>query len=228
MAWWVLRGTSGNISPTMTLAIASDPEPSPLPLPSHLTQDTNMVQVPFPNVPPFTAPSTLAPTLDPERTPSSQPNHPTPDSPPVRPSASSRACGRMRCSAAPRSAPRTSPTPWRRGNPPTYPQHFWITVRGGESRQCQACGAAFTLMRRRHHCRVCGNLFCSGCTSKRDLPEVFLLKASHNVETRRGTRGGELCTQNHCLIFDLPPDPFSRARSGERGMVDGMERRKGK
>ena len=30
---------------------------------------------------------------------------------------------------------------------------------------CFECGSAFTLIRRRHHCRFCGRIFCSYCTS---------------------------------------------------------------
>jgi SAM-dependent methyltransferase len=33
------------------------------------------------------------------------------------------------------------------------------------STQCRGCGAAFGLVRRRHHCRACGYLFCSSCAS---------------------------------------------------------------
>ena len=29
---------------------------------------------------------------------------------------------------------------------------------------CYDCGTAFTLLRRRHHCRLCGQVFCNSCT----------------------------------------------------------------
>lgn len=32
------------------------------------------------------------------------------------------------------------------------------------STTCMNCYRPFTLLRRRHHCRECGNLFCAGCT----------------------------------------------------------------
>ena len=39
------------------------------------------------------------------------------------------------------------------------------------SRSCTRCSAAFSAMRRRHHCRWCGCLLCSSCgQSKRQLP----------------------------------------------------------
>ena len=31
------------------------------------------------------------------------------------------------------------------------------------SKQCYECGERFTTFRRRHHCRVCGQIFCSKC-----------------------------------------------------------------
>jgi hypothetical protein len=37
----------------------------------------------------------------------------------------------------------------------------------GESSICCGCGSPFTLLRRRHHCRRCGRLFCDACSSLR-------------------------------------------------------------
>lgn len=43
-----------------------------------------------------------------------------------------------------------------------------------EAKQCDRCGKSFSWSFRRHHCRVCGNVFCSSCCSKMqvDLPIV--------------------------------------------------------
>jgi len=35
------------------------------------------------------------------------------------------------------------------------------------AKQCQCCGTAFSLIKRRHHCRYCGNLVCEQCSTKR-------------------------------------------------------------
>lgn len=39
--------------------------------------------------------------------------------------------------------------------------------------QCTSCGNAFTMFRRRHHCRNCGRLFCNRCSSNEmPIPEL--------------------------------------------------------
>lgn len=38
-----------------------------------------------------------------------------------------------------------------------------------EARDCLTCGRAFNTLRRRHHCRVCGNIFCGRCVTKTAL-----------------------------------------------------------
>jgi hypothetical protein len=35
------------------------------------------------------------------------------------------------------------------------------------AKQCQCCRTAFSLIKRRHHCRYCGNLVCEQCSTKR-------------------------------------------------------------
>jgi hypothetical protein len=39
--------------------------------------------------------------------------------------------------------------------------------------QCTACGSPFTMVRRRHHCRNCGRIFCGKCsTNQLSIPEL--------------------------------------------------------
>ncbi|XP_020286766.1 1-phosphatidylinositol 3-phosphate 5-kinase isoform X2 [Pseudomyrmex gracilis] len=40
---------------------------------------------------------------------------------------------------------------------------YWIA--DNVSKQCYECGERFTTFRRKHHCRVCGQIFCSKCCS---------------------------------------------------------------
>ena len=48
---------------------------------------------------------------------------------------------------------------------PARERSHWVPDK--ESKQCEGCSAAFGLMRRRHHCRVCGGVFCDACTKDR-------------------------------------------------------------
>ncbi|XP_050351681.1 putative 1-phosphatidylinositol 3-phosphate 5-kinase isoform X2 [Nymphalis io] len=41
------------------------------------------------------------------------------------------------------------------------------------SRECYECAARFSALRRRHHCRVCGQIFCSRCCSQRVPGQIF-------------------------------------------------------
>lgn len=42
---------------------------------------------------------------------------------------------------------------------------YWIP--DAQAPKCMACGARFSLITRRHHCRNCGGVFCGKCASKR-------------------------------------------------------------
>lgn len=41
---------------------------------------------------------------------------------------------------------------------------YW--EKDGEHTQCQLCDTKFSVVRRRHHCRSCGGVFCAACTSR--------------------------------------------------------------
>ncbi|XP_012269678.2 1-phosphatidylinositol 3-phosphate 5-kinase [Athalia rosae] len=46
----------------------------------------------------------------------------------------------------------------------TQLRSYWMP--DSVSKQCYECGERFTTFRRRHHCRVCGQIFCSRCCSE--------------------------------------------------------------
>ncbi|GAB9469586.1 Zinc finger fyve domain-containing protein 9 [Globisporangium polare] len=52
--------------------------------------------------------------------------------------------------------------------------HTPLWVHNRERPVCHCCDAVFNLTRRRHHCRLCGEICCSDCCPKKDvaLPEV--------------------------------------------------------
>lgn len=54
---------------------------------------------------------------------------------------------------------------------PSFVGVRWVP--DSDCEQCTACGTAFTIVRRRHHCRNCGRIFCSRCSANSlPLPEL--------------------------------------------------------
>ncbi|ESN93888.1 hypothetical protein HELRODRAFT_145029, partial [Helobdella robusta] len=60
------------------------------------------------------------------------------------------------------------------------------------SSQCMSCKVLFTFVRRRHHCRNCGKIFCSNCSSN----SVPLPHFGHQKPVR-------VC--NSCFLFHVNP-----------------------
>ncbi|CAG9325505.1 unnamed protein product [Blepharisma stoltei] len=71
-------------------------------------------------------------------------------------------------------------------------KEFWMPDTSAKS--CARCDKPFTTFRRRHHCRYCGLIFCSKCTSKKSLlsngviinrccPQCLLALKSPNKKT---------------------------------------------
>lgn len=66
---------------------------------------------------------------------------------------------------------------------------------------CTACRTEFNLINRRHHCRLCGKIFCNQCTSKRAL----IPPSSIVLSPQAGKKAGP---QNHEVVsFSPDPDP---------------------
>ncbi|KAM6056581.1 lateral signaling target protein 2 homolog isoform 2-T2 [Chlamydotis macqueenii] len=86
----------------------------------------------------------------------------------------------------------------RRAGPRRLPE--WVP--DSACSQCSACRLPFTLLRRRHHCRSCGKIFCARCS-----PHTAALPHYGHLKPVR------VCT--HCYAAHLLPAP-RRARS-QRG-----------
>ena len=82
-------------------------------------------------------------------------------------------------------------------------------------KQCYACDTPFTVFRRRHHCRLCGQVFCSSCSA-------FFVPSQHSKQ-KKGTsstlRTCQMCheqvTQKGGLLLDTKED-------GGSSVVDGV------
>jgi len=42
-----------------------------------------------------------------------------------------------------------------------------VWIPDSQAGKCSGCGDRFSLVKRRHHCRYCGNIFCGNCTNKK-------------------------------------------------------------
>jgi len=52
------------------------------------------------------------------------------------------------------------------GNIPQIRQEPPTWVPDSEASRCSSCDDTFTLLKRKHHCRYCGQIFCQSCTAK--------------------------------------------------------------
>ena len=58
----------------------------------------------------------------------------------------------------------------RRAEPPNVSRDFWMPDQS--CRVCYECDSQFTIFNRRHHCRICGRVFCAKCTAN-SVPAPF-------------------------------------------------------
>ena len=61
--------------------------------------------------------------------------------------------------SGPLTAARLVCSPRRARSPPWQPDN--------DASTCKACGAGFSLFKRRHHCRHCGLVHCDACTKRK-------------------------------------------------------------
>jgi len=68
-------------------------------------------------------------------------------------------------------------------------QPFWVP--DSDAPNCMICGAKFTMVKRRHHCRACGKVLCAACCSEKH--------ALHYLEGKEG----RVCTPCRTILSRL-------------------------
>jgi FYVE zinc finger len=61
------------------------------------------------------------------------------------------------------------------------------------TKNCANCAGAFTFTNRRHHCRVCGDIFCGACCQEVNVSRITL-----PVEAPKGPEDGDVYVCNKC------------------------------
>ncbi|KIO25475.1 hypothetical protein M407DRAFT_25184 [Tulasnella calospora MUT 4182] len=86
-------------------------------------------------------------------------------------------------------------------------EHFipppWVPDARAES--CMRCGRLFGLLRRRHHCRLCGRVVCADCSTK-----TFFISDPETPDQAKPARACNMCYESIFPI--LPPSPTVKAR----------------
>ncbi|XP_020268970.1 1-phosphatidylinositol-3-phosphate 5-kinase FAB1B-like isoform X2 [Asparagus officinalis] len=79
----------------------------------------------------------------------------------------------------------------RRSEPSNVSRDFWMPDQS--CRVCYECDSQFTVFNRRHHCRLCGRVFCAKCTSN-SVPV-----SSNHATTSLGEIGERIRVCNYCF-----------------------------
>ena len=101
-----------------------------------------------------------------------------------------------------------------------------------EEKRCQSCGRGFNLRRRRHHCRLCGEIICKQCSLFMTLSETC---ESMHTHTHTHTQHTHAHTHTHTHAHPDPvlcdsPDYHSLAPPVKRSVLSlkrGRGRREG-
>ena len=88
-----------------------------------------------------------------------------------------------------------------------------------EKAACEKCNRPFSIMRRKHHCRRCGGLFCDACSSKRADLAVALTE-----ESRTGV-GQHYATAKNVKKARVCEKCYEAAMTGAGTVADAISRR---
>ena len=59
----------------------------------------------------------------------------------------------------------------------TLDKNAWVP--DNKVNKCTKCNKGFTFLYRKHHCRICGNVFCNNCTLVKNVPSKGKQSNSH-------------------------------------------------
>ena len=106
--------------------------------------------------------------------------------------------------------PEPEPEPEVEGSPRPKPKREW--QQDEDVPQCSTCGRAFGVFLRRHHCRMCGRVFCANCSpGKREFTTdagMAWLRVARSVF--RSNEPRVLCIAH---AFDASPTTLARAQA---------------
>jgi hypothetical protein len=87
------------------------------------------------------------------------------------------------------------------------------------TKTCTACSLAFSLLRRRHHCRVCGKIFCQACSSQTaNVGNDGHVRVCDNCFS--SARGGGLNDNGKGVQHSRKSVPLQRGTRGGTRVVD--------
>ncbi|KAJ7560887.1 hypothetical protein O6H91_03G004700 [Diphasiastrum complanatum] len=92
--------------------------------------------------------------------------------------------------AASRVSTGASPSPSSGGSRSRMSRDFWMPDHS--CRMCYECDSQFTIFNRRHHCRICGRVFCGKCTMN-TIPAAVDCQSSVAPEERERVRVCNFC-----------------------------------
>ncbi|KAL3776327.1 hypothetical protein HJC23_007488 [Cyclotella cryptica] len=93
-----------------------------------------------------------------------------------------------------------------RSTPPTSPRRSSPWQPDPTALSCTSCHTPFDPLNRRHHCRLCGMVFCHSCSNTRSLipPTDLVLRSDNNNNNNNGSR-----IHNRSAPLHSPHDPAS-------------------
>nr|CCA21748.1 Phosphatidylinositol3phosphate5 kinase (Fablike PIPKA1) putative [Albugo laibachii Nc14] len=115
-------------------------------------------------------------------------------------------------------------------------RHFWMSDRSAKA--CYECDKLFTFFRRRHHCRSCGQIFCSDCCTKlqnagtsaimndsmKKLRKQLVCHTCHR-QLREGLQldvsGGVDSTMSNAVVLNSKASKMTRSTSGNGSFLFG-------